>query len=131
TWTVANFGLRATQAFSIAFDPQSPGTLYAGTDFGAFKSTDGGQSWHVLSSGIKLQYPAGWVVALAVDPLVPSNVYAGTGEDECGYGSGGVFRSVDGGMSWIDSGVISCISALVVDPRAPSIVYAATQYSGV
>ena len=35
-------------ATSIAIDPQSPETLYAGTDGGLFKSTSGGLSWSEL-----------------------------------------------------------------------------------
>jgi photosystem II stability/assembly factor-like uncharacterized protein len=36
----------------IAEDPRSASTLYAGTDFGAFISTNGGRQWHVLGSGL-------------------------------------------------------------------------------
>jgi photosystem II stability/assembly factor-like uncharacterized protein len=36
----------------IAEDPRDPNTLYLGTDFGAFVSTDGGRRWEVLGSGL-------------------------------------------------------------------------------
>src|SRR5260370_16633520 len=78
-----------------------------------------------------LDYPAFWVVALAVDPLTPSNLYAGTSGPECGYGAGGIYRSVDDAASWTDTGVVSCMGALVVDPQNPSTVYAATHLRGV
>src|SRR5260370_4788009 len=78
-----------------------------------------------------LDYPAFWVVALAVDPLTPSNLYAGTSGPECGCGAGGIYRSVDDAASWTDTGVVSCMGALVVDPQNPSTVYAATHLRGV
>ncbi len=36
----------------IAEDPRAPATLYLGTDFGAFVSTNGGLEWHVLGSNL-------------------------------------------------------------------------------
>ena len=33
-------------------DPTDPGTLYVGTDFGAFVSTDGGRRWQVLGGNL-------------------------------------------------------------------------------
>ncbi|MGB2714409.1 MAG: hypothetical protein WBC51_09545 [Vicinamibacterales bacterium] len=36
----------------IAEDPRNPNTLYLGTDFGAFISTDGGRRWEVLGGGL-------------------------------------------------------------------------------
>jgi photosystem II stability/assembly factor-like uncharacterized protein len=36
----------------ITEDPRNSNSLFAGTDFGAFVSTDGGRQWHVLGSGL-------------------------------------------------------------------------------
>ena len=36
----------------ITEDPRNPDTLFAGTDFGAFVSTDGGRQWQVLGGGL-------------------------------------------------------------------------------
>jgi photosystem II stability/assembly factor-like uncharacterized protein len=132
TWAAANSGLRAMQVFSLAIDPQSPHTIYAGTDYGAFKSTDAGMSWLAASSGMTDSIFAGWVVALAVDPLVPSSLFAGTSYAECGFGAGGVFKSVDGSLSWTDTGVVSCVSSIVIDPKTSGTVYeAGTALTGV
>jgi len=86
TWNPINSGLpaigTATQVWALAIDPVNAGTLYAGTEFiypdgnsyggGLFKTTDGGGTWNPVT----LMNPS--VSALAVDPVNPQNVYAGT-----------------------------------------------------
>src|SRR3989449_3553889 len=59
--------------------------------------------------------------ALAIDPLTPTTLYAGT--------SGGVFKSTDGGASWSASGLIN-VSALAIDPLTPTTLYAGTSVFG-
>ena len=54
-----------------------------------FKSTDGGANWSAGSIGSSTLV----VQALAIDPVTPTMLYAGTD-------SGGVFRSTDGGVNW-------------------------------
>lgn len=59
---------------------------------------------------------------LAVNPLNPQVIYAGTPGN-------GVFKSTDGGETWIpwNTGLLDLyISALTLDPQDPSIVYAGT-----
>jgi photosystem II stability/assembly factor-like uncharacterized protein len=90
--------------------------IYAGTlSSGVLKSTDGGSSWQASNSGLNTN----GVRALAIDPLTPTVVYAGTGS--------GVFKSVDRGASWTSSGLENTeIRALVIDPDVPLTVYAGT-----
>ena len=104
---------------AVAIDPLTPSTLYAGTNFGVSKSTNGGGNW--TTGG-----PNTGVASLAIDPLTPSTLYAGTG--------GGVFRSTDSGGSWteVNSGLSNTVVAsLVIDPRTPSTLYAGTDGGGV
>jgi photosystem II stability/assembly factor-like uncharacterized protein len=64
----------------------------------------------------------GQVWALAVDPLQPATLYAGSP-------GGGLFKSVNHGLTWshIDQGLgNAAIYALAVDPRVPGTVYAAS-----
>jgi photosystem II stability/assembly factor-like uncharacterized protein len=67
------------------------------------------------------------VFALAVDPLTPSTVYAGTGRS-C------VIRTTDRAASWRADGTGGClplpVGAFTTDPSAPGTLYAATQGSG-
>lgn len=63
----------------------------------------------------------GIVYALAVDPIVPTTLYAGA--------TGGVFKSIDGGTNWtqVNSGLPGAtVLSLTVDPTNPATVYAAT-----
>jgi photosystem II stability/assembly factor-like uncharacterized protein len=121
---------------SIVIDPRNPGTLYASLyGGGVFKTTDGGITWSAIDIG-----PATLSVgALAVDPLRPSILYAGTAnmcfclDDPDGSG---IWRSSDGGVSWstlnsgfpiYPSGLYHNIYSLAIDSSA---VYAGL-YGGV
>ena len=87
-----------------------------------FKSVDGGGDW----SGINIGLTNTHVNALAIDPVTPSTLYAGTG--------GGVFRSTNGGAAWspINSGLTNTdIRALAIDTVMPSKLYAGTWGGGV
>ena len=81
---------------ALALDPTTPTTVYAGTEGGVFKSTDGGGSWNAVNTGMTCgSAPIIFicsVAALALDPTTPTTLYAGT--------LGGVFKTTDGGASW-------------------------------
>ena len=67
------------------------------------------------------------ILSLAVDPLAPGTVYAGSNGD-------GIFRSVDGGASWaaINAGLTNpIVAAIAVHPFGTGIVYAGTTGGGV
>lgn len=58
----------------LVIDPQRARTLYAATSHGAFASDDNGNTWKLLNQG-SLFLP---VLALAVDPLDPRRLFAGS-----------------------------------------------------
>ncbi len=64
-----------------------PHIVYAGTDYGVFRSADAGQTW--TYSG---QSTLGIVSALVIDPVDTRVIYAATWS--------GVFRSADSGATW-------------------------------
>ncbi len=69
-------------------------TIYSSADVsGIFKSTNGGLSYKNINEGLKSPK----VASLAITPDNPQILYAGTGDKG---GSGGLFRSVNGGDSW-------------------------------
>jgi photosystem II stability/assembly factor-like uncharacterized protein len=91
----------------------SDSRVYALTNKGLFANT--GASWTELET---LPEAA---VSLAVAPADPQILYAGTP-------SSGVYRSGDGGQSWVVPGVALRVSALTVDEQNPERVVVATAY---
>jgi len=72
---------------SLAIDPDTPATVYAGTYCsGVLKSLDDGDHWS--NTGLT----KGYVRTVAIDPVTPAILYAGTWDD-------GAFRSLNGGHS--------------------------------
>ena len=89
SWQPADSGLPATYLWALAFDPTTPGTVYAAMgQRGIFESSDGGGRWRAVRVSVAYRD----VTAIAVDPLHPQTVYAGT--------DNGVIKSLDGGRSW-------------------------------
>jgi hypothetical protein len=120
SWTVLSQGLTEFPVTALALDTStSPRTLYAATGGGGnatgsiFASSDGGLSWNKIFQvpGGQSQTPAAF--ALALDPTIPSHVYAGT--------TAGVFASSDRGATWsaVNTGLsptaAELIEALVFD----------------
>jgi hypothetical protein len=112
---------------TLAIDPSTPSTLYAGTlGAGVFKSTDSSGTWSAASIGL----PASAIIqALAIDPSVPTTLYAGSGWNDVG----GVFKSTDGGGTWTAAGTGPSIPvwSLAIDPSSPSTLYAGITTAGV
>jgi photosystem II stability/assembly factor-like uncharacterized protein len=118
---------------ALAIDPMTPATLYAATGLtGVFKSTDGGMSWSAINNGLNGSFSASFyeigVVALAVDPITPSTLYAGELEEFAG-----AFKSTDAGASWSEIGAglptsgspsAPHVTDLLIDPQTPTTVYA-------
>jgi uncharacterized protein (TIGR03437 family) len=82
-----------------------------------FKSIDGGLTW----SSRRFGSPAAYVISVAVDPLSPNIVYAGTQNE-------GVFKSTDYGDTWSSagSGLSGAITYLTPDPTKSGRLFAST-----
>ncbi|TMB38174.1 MAG: hypothetical protein E6J62_03955, partial [Deltaproteobacteria bacterium] len=82
---------------SIVPHPTEPGILYLATaGGGVWKTFDGGRSWEPITDQ-KLGSTA--IGALAMDPQAPDILYLGLG-DPFDTKQPGLFRSLDGGLSW-------------------------------
>lgn len=68
---------------SLVMSPRDSSVLYsAGIRASAYVSRDAGANWEALEG-----LPDGWISALAINPLAPSTLYAGT----YGFYTSGVF----------------------------------------
>ena len=75
----------------LAFSPDDPAVLYAGSDHSAWKSSDAGLSWHELGPTLTCEFTR----CFAVDPQHPQIVYAGTNV--------GLYKSPDAGATWLSA----------------------------
>jgi len=97
-WRVINNGLVNYGVYSLAVDRKNPGTIYAATEGGLCKSTDGGALWQVLPhtgpAELRLTGERNKSIrAIAVDPSDGQVVYAASP-------GGRVYKSTDGGQAW-------------------------------
>lgn len=118
TWQPRVAGLAATSIASMAIGHQEPARLYA-TDvsLGIFKTANQGRPWLRLGD---LATPPVSSHLLAVDPVDPNIVYAGT--------TGKLFKSASGGRRWV--GLASfhfCVGLgeIALDPREPTRLFLA------
>lgn len=97
SWADLSTGLGDGRIQAVVIDPIDPNRILVGLSDSAtssvFRSLNGGVIWSPAQNGL----PAGTdVTSLAMDPIDSRIVYAGTGS--------GVFRTRDGGESWISIG---------------------------
>lgn len=85
--------------FAMVVDPVNQGTVYSGTLLqGVWKTTDCGATWTKMSEGINgADVNRGMNWTFEIDPYNPNTVYTNSG-----YGSNGLYKSIDGGQNWID-----------------------------
>jgi Beta-propeller repeat/Putative binding domain, N-terminal len=104
-------------ATAISPDPVTSGVIVAATEFGIFRTTNGGGSWT-----LQLQIPP---VSLARSPANPSTIYA----LYCYQ----VYQSSDDGITWAYQGflfgTLGCGSDIVADPLNPATAYVFNGYN--
>ena len=92
--------------------------IIAGTLKGVFRSTDTGSHWQLISPAGSTEIHE--VESVAIDPVNPAIIYAGTWHLP--------WKTVDGGEHWtnIKEGIIddSDVFSIIVDPKSPTTVYA-------
>ena len=153
SWTRVLYRDADTGGYSVKVDPFDPDTVYAtlwntrlgpwednneyhGTGGGMFKSTDGGEHWRQLKTGLPDNAAQ---IDVAVAPSQRGRLYATVGTTAPGdYSSSaglGLYRSDDGGESWrkatsdprpalrIGGGDLAIVK---VDPRNADVLYSAS-----
>ncbi len=103
---------------SLAIDPTSSTTIYAGTYAGTIlRTTDAGD--HLTIAADRPLFTTA-VNVIAMTAAAPSMIYAGSGS--------GIYRSADSGANWSHPPVgarNTRVYPLAVDPTAPSTIYTA------
>ena len=119
---------RGGRVVAVAGDPADPQVFYFGsTGGGVWKTSDGGVYWENVSDDFFKRASVG---AIAVAPSDPNVLFAGMGET-CIRGNvshgDGVYKSTDGGKTWIHLGLEDTrqIGAVCIHPQNPDLVYVA------
>src|ERR1051325_2529700 len=104
---------------SLAIDPRTVNTIYAGTWYLPYKSTDGGQTWRNIKNGI---IDDSDIFAIDIDPRDPNHIIASA--------CSGIYESKNGGDLWKKVQGIPSQSrrtrAIVQHPSIPGLVFAGT-----
>jgi photosystem II stability/assembly factor-like uncharacterized protein len=132
SWTAVNEGLPEGWVYSLAIDPRTPGTLYAGThSMGVYKSIDGGETWQSKSEGLVSRYHISLddlkIRSLAINPHNPDQLIVGT------WGGGSVFESQDAGATWEYTGKgaePTHVRTVAYNPVLPDLIYAGKREGG-
>ncbi|MBN1261058.1 MAG: DNRLRE domain-containing protein [Anaerolineae bacterium] len=85
-------GGSAPQVTQVVIDPKNPNIVYAGTNQGVYRSSDGGETWFPGNGGLG-GYGDLVISGLAIDPVDSNTLVIGT----WGYG---LLKSTDGGSNW-------------------------------
>ncbi|MBK8464426.1 MAG: hypothetical protein IPL32_01215 [Chloracidobacterium sp.] len=103
----------------LAIDPRNGTTIYAGTWWRAYKSTDSGKTWRLIKDGM---IDDSDVFAIDLDPRNPDHIIASA--------CSGIYESFNAGEKWAKIQGIPSQSRRTRDimqhPSTPGMVYAAT-----
>jgi photosystem II stability/assembly factor-like uncharacterized protein len=104
---------------SLAMDPRSTSTMYAGTWWRAYKTTDSGKNWHLIKDGM---IDDSDVFAVTIDPRNADHIVASA--------CSGIYESFNAGEKWAKIQGIPSQSRRTRDilqhPTIPGTIYAAT-----
>lgn len=115
TCTESVSGLLAHPVIGLGTSESNPAVVYIGTTMGVYKSSDAGETWDLLLTGM--------YAGIAVHPEDSQTVYLGEVE------RGKIHKSTDGGSTWIDLEADIAypgVSTLAIDPSDPQTIYAGT-----
>ncbi len=137
TWKAVLTISENTGVTDIAMDTSNPDIIYAaawqrrrhvftmidgGPESALYKSTDAGETWTKLSSGLPKEDIGR--IGLAVSPVEPNVVYA---QIEAANKAGGIFRSTDRGATWEKRNSYDSTgmyySRIIADPKNVERVY--------
>ncbi len=107
SWQESDAGI-PDLVFAVAFDPETPGRLYAGTTTGLYRSEDGGRTW------TRIAFAGERAIRVAVSPDDPQVMLVALDR--------GVQRSSDGGAAFVEV-LDGLLEQIVFAPSTPGRVY--------
>lgn len=131
TWNFQGEDFVSTQVYVMISDPKNPEILYAGTNLGLHKSTNGGKNWKYLTGH---NAPKTEIATLAIDPKNPNTIFAGVcwHEDDIFVhehkARGIVYCSLDGGTTWKElifepDTIYRQVFSIAIHPENPDEIY--------
>lgn len=135
TWGNITGPLSAARVLVV--DPADPDVVYAAGGRGhrmdtLFKTRDGGQTWIAAGAGLPERLH---VMTILVDPRHSNLVYVSTDcREPDWFIDGGVFKSVDGGATFVAStsgmlGFQICVEEMSFDPLNPDTIYTTPSFA--
>ncbi len=124
-WTLKVDGFDGNYIHTLAIDPTNPQVMYASAWEKMYKSEDGGDHWTHVGT---FQPPGSECHAILVDPADTDVIYAAVRNYySVNPGDPGIYKSIDGGMTWNPSGaglVSKQVQTLTFDPFDSQTIYA-------
>lgn len=118
-WQKISSGTMPVNIDSLAVDPRNGSTIYAGTWWRAYKTTDSGKNWRLIKDGM---IDDSDVFAVTIDPRNNDHLISSA--------CSGIYESVNGGERWAKIQGIPSQSRrtrdIVQHPSLPGTIYAAT-----
>jgi len=121
TWVPASSGTGAGDITSLTFDAESPSTVFITTANGAFKSADGGTTWHSTTLGLRMVPDF-----LDAHPWIKTRMFAS--------GELGLFVSTNKGETWSQTRPLGArfqVRSLTFTPTNAGIIHGASTNQGV
>ncbi len=129
--------------WSIYVNPSDHDVIYAGANRGGlWRTTNGGDTWQLLTKDV---YGVNGIKDILVDPNNSNIIYilTGFGANQEFHYSNGIFKSIDGGKTWVRKNTVSDINGnpttffptgnsvmqprkMAMDPDNPNIIYLVT-----
>src|ERR1051326_2162352 len=122
-----NYAIYRVNSFTI--DPSSPSTVYAGTNYGLYKSTNSGGNWSQINTGLTYTYTSGGQTYTYAHPSYGLRIAPGNSTTIYTATDGGVFKSVNAGLNWsnVNNGLTNnSIACVAIDASNSSLLYAGT-----
>ncbi len=124
TWRPVSDALPTLTVAGLAVAPTQPARVFLATPLGVYRSENRGDTWTQTFSGDLRPFAIDGG-AMIVSPRTADTVFL----SGCRSGDGGVQRSLDGGVTWVNT-LRGCVSSLLMRRGAPNELVAGIQTFG-